>query len=407
MPFNRCLSRLQFVCSLTLLAPFAATADVTVEEQLSLTTSALKAQGSSKQSTAADRQRTDVELRCEAALPAACAANQHTDITRLDRDAAWTMEPAKRAYTETLFKTPEQRRTTAQRLQAADQNSCPAQPADIDITQCELSNPKWSVDKTDDKATIAGYEGQLTKIRLTQSCTSSDPKQACELVYSYDAWLSRGDVPVLDERRSFQRRYLARLGLADSSPSVSAQFAPYLTRYANAMTQLSQKAGELAGYPLKSTFRVTFAGTPCGKDQAGGGVLPSALSGAGKAAAQSTSSSAEHAAGWGTADAVEHYTGSGVGSYVAGNAAGSFAGSLIGGLLAKKPKPQQARPTPTPNSPAATTLAEFTVETASVSAEIVPGSQFDVPPGWTKIVAGTRGDHALPSCPSATPANSR
>jgi hypothetical protein len=387
MPLRNCHCRLQLLPFLALIiGPAGAIADVTVQEQLSLRTPNLRTQWINKQSLAGDKERSDLELRCEGS--SACDKNQRTDITRLDREAAWAIEPAKRAFTETLFKTRDQRRAVADQLKAPGQNSCPqSQPGSlIDPSKCELSSPKWSVEKTNETATVAGYEAQLVKIQLTRSCTSNDPKQTCELVYAYDAWFSREEVPALNDRRSFQDRYFAHLGLTDSSLAVFSQFSPYLARYSNEMIQLSQKAGELKGYPLKATFRLTFTGKSCNS-----GPVPSALSGAGQSAAQSTRSSAEYAAGWGTTDAVERSTGSTVGSYVAGNAVGSFAGSLVGGLFAKKAKPQVNSAAAGDGALPVTTLAEFAVETILVSTDVIPASEFELPSGLTKVAAGQIG----------------
>jgi hypothetical protein len=105
-----------------IVGPAGAIADVTVQEQLSLSTPDLRSQWISKQSLAGDKERSDLDLRCEGS--SACDKNQRTDITRLDREAAGTIETAKRAFTETLFKTPEQRRAVAEPFTEAGQTSC-------------------------------------------------------------------------------------------------------------------------------------------------------------------------------------------------------------------------------------------------------------------------------------------
>jgi hypothetical protein len=394
-----------------LAAPLAALADVTVQERTTVNVSILKAHGTSTERIAGDKQRTEAELRCEGMLSLLCRKAERVDIIRLDRDVTWNIEPKKKRYTETSFPTPEQRRAAAERLRAATERlqSCPqAQPAaTVDTSKCELSAPEFSVQKTDESALVAGHEARRTNLRLTQRCTSHDPSQACELAYSFDVWLSREGIPALEDRRTFQRRYLTRLGLADSSAATSAQFGQYLAPYAAAIKQLSDKAGDLQGYPLKTTFRLAFSGSPCGAPRATpSDATAGALSGAGKAAAAATSSSAQHAAGWGTSDAVARATGSTVGGYVAGSAAGAFTGNLIGGLFGKKSKPEPAQPAgegAANGAPTSTTIAEFTTEMMSISTDAIPAAQFEVPAGWRRRDTGATGETEMPSCPGTAP----
>ncbi len=157
------------------------------------------------------------------------------------------------------------------------------------------------------------------------------------------------------------------------------------------MQQLAEKSAELKGYPLKTTFRVGFSGTPCGAgDTSTASVGSGAISNATTAAKVATASSAEHAANWGTADAVTRSTGSGIGGYVAGSTAGAFTGQLISGFFAKKhkadPKPAIAASAPL------TILAEVTTETTSLSADTIPAAQFEPPTGWTRLAANLNGD---------------
>ena len=371
-----------------LTAPLGALADITVREQTTLHVSSMTAQSQATHRISADKERSETELRCDGPMSSACAKDSHVDILRLDRGVTWTVDANKKRYTETPFPTPQQRQEKPP--------SCPVprQAPAIDISKCELTPPKLRLDETDEVATFAGHSAQRTNLKLTQTCNTQDPSQACLLTYSLDVWLTPDQVPGRDDQSAFRRLQLTRLGVGDASPAASAPLGQYLAPYAGAMQQLSDKSNELKGYPLKTTFRVGFSGTPCGAAatstaSAGSGAISNATT----AATAATASSAEHAAGWGTADAVARSTGSGIGGYVAGSAAGAFTGQLIGGLFAKKPKPD-----PKPSSTAAiegapvTILAEVTTETTSLSADTIPAAQFEPPPGWTRLAASLNGD---------------
>src|SRR5580658_2461425 len=77
-----------------------AQADVTVQQQSTFDLSLIKAHGTMTQLTSADKQREDTELHCEGFMSLVCGNNQGGEITRLDKDVIWTLEPKKKEYLE-------------------------------------------------------------------------------------------------------------------------------------------------------------------------------------------------------------------------------------------------------------------------------------------------------------------
>jgi hypothetical protein len=408
--YNRSLSLLFLVVAVAAYSA-GAHADITVQEQTTFNVGIVKVQGSKTERIAGEGQRTESDLKCAGLFSLFCRSAQRSEIVRLDRDLVWTMEPKKKQYLETLFPTPEQRRVAAEHARAAfaKLESCPRKPAAapaVDISTCKLSEPRLEITHSDEVASFAGHDAHRMNLRLTQHCTSAQPSQECEVAYSFTTWLTTDDIPGLEERASFQRRYAIELGLAQTSLVASDQLGQFLTPYAAAMKQLSDKSAGLKGYPLKTIFRIDFAGTPCGASIATvPGTLPGATSGAvadaGKAAGDAAKSSAGHAAGWTAADAIQRSTGSTAGGYVAGSAADAFAHKLLGGIFAKRESSQEPAGAADPRmqgKPALTTLAELTVQTTAISAEPIAAAQFEAPAGWTRRVAGPLTDSTLPSC---------
>jgi hypothetical protein len=388
--------------------PLGALADVTVQQQTTLNVSIVKAHITTTEQIAGNSRRTESELRCEGMMSLVCGKNLHADIVRLDRGVIWNIEPKKQRYVETPFLTSEQRRAALARTEEAMEKlkSCQAgSSAAVDISKCELSAPRLSVQQTDEIARIVGHDAPRTHFMLVQTCKAADPSQACELTYSFDVWLARDDIPAWHERREFQSRYFTQLGLVDSNDGLSPDLKRYLAPYAGAMQQLSEKSQDLKGYPLKTAFRLSFTGTPCGSPQSTQSNGTSApLAGAERAAADATASSTQQAAGWGAADAVSRSTGSSAGGYVAGSAVGAFAGSLVSGLFARKNKPQTAATATDStilNPATATTVVELTFETLAISAEPIPAEQFEPPAAWSRVLAGNNGEADLPHCPNA------
>jgi hypothetical protein len=408
MPHAIQTSGITLLALLGVAVPSAAVADVTVQERSTLSVSSLNVHTTRTLQIAGDKERTESELRCEGMVSLPCSKNQQIDIVRLDRGVTWSWDPKKKRYTETPFLSVEQRRAAAERSRVVAEKlkSCPASPpAAVDISKCELSDPKASMEMTNEVAVFAGHEAKRTNLTRVQSCKTADPSQACEVAYAFEVWLAPEDIAGLGERYAFQQRAVTALGVGNDSGASSSQISAYLAPHAAAMKQLAETSEQLKGLPLKSTFRLTFSGQPCGATQtaSAGSGRSSAIAGAGEAAGQATSSSAQHAASWGTADALERSTGSGVAGYVAGSAAGAFTGSLVSGLFAKKPKaaplPAASNAPSSPSRPPAT-LLEFTLETTAVSVDPIAAAQFEPPSQFSKLNAPQNGDKDLPSCPS-------
>jgi hypothetical protein len=410
MPSEVQILRVTLLALIGLAAPLSAQADVTVQERGTLSISNINVHTRSTRQIAGEKERTESDLRCQGTAALPCEKNQQIDIIRLDRGVIWKLEPKKRRYIETSFLTVEQAPSAVERSRAVVEKikSCPqSQPTAVDISKCELSDPVASMEMTNDVGTFAGQAAKRTIFKLLQTCKDGAPNKACEVAYSFEVWLAPEDTAGLSERHVFQHRYLTLLGIDSDSGASPPEFGQYLAPYYTVMRRLLENSEQLKGFPLKTTFRLTFSGQPCGSmhpPPAGAG-RPSAIAGASVAATQATSSSAQHAAGWGTADALERSTGSGVAGYVAGSAAGAFTGSLVSGLFAKKPKPEQPATSIASNSTntTAATLLEFTLETVALSADPVPAEQFEPPPQFSKLLPSASSEPKLPSCLASAP----
>jgi hypothetical protein len=90
--------------------------------------------------------------------------------------------------------------------------------------------------------------------------------------------------------------------------------------------------------------------------------------------------------------AASRAAGSGVAGSIAGSAVGASVGKLMGGLFNKKKTPDAAAaPAATPVAEKSTDpfasmvqVAQFTIETVSISTDAVAPDRFDIPAGWTK-----------------------
>src|SRR5450631_4893283 len=402
------------------LVPLAATtawADVTITQATTFDLAVIKAHGNKTERISMEKARTDTETHCEGFMSLLCGNQKSGEIIRLDKDLTWELQPDKKSYLEKPFPTPEQIAEAKQRIEKIVQQmkSCPQTPTAPkapDTSKCDMSPPKFDVNKTNDIMTLAGHQAQRTAVTMTQSCKNKETGDSCDMIFGFDTWLTQDEIAGTGDIRAFRTAYNKKLGLDEVSGAVSAQMQQYLAPYADALRQVSGKSGDLKGYPLKTTMRVGMGGEHCAqatqmrqqKGAAGGG--DNVVGSAGEAAASAAAGTTAGAATGAASEAAGRAAGGSLGGAIAGSAAGAFGSKLIGGLFAKKPA---AQPKPDTASSTATTatagapvsLIEISTETTAISSDSIPGNQFELPSGWKQIFPKPEKEREF-QCPGVT-----
>ena len=375
----------------------AAVADVTIQQQTSFDFSLFKAHGTASEYTASDKQRRDSDLQCEGFMSMLCGNAQSGEIIRLDRDVRWTLEPKKREYRETAFPTEAQRLAAQQQAQAMLQKmqQCPAMQGTSsapDTSKCQMSAPRFDLKQPGSHASFAGHDAQLTQIALTQSCTNPQTGDVCDFMFAFDAWLTQDQIDGLADRQAFQVAYAHKMGLDAADAGLQKQMRQFLAPYADSLKQLSGKAADLKGYPLKTTMRIAFGGPRCGaaKSQPQSAGSDNVVAGAGQAAG----------------DAAANAAGNNAGGSVLSSAASAFGSKLVGGLFQKKKQDNPPAGSPADASanalpPGMVQAAQITIETTAITPGAVPAAQFDIPAGWKLAQPeATRAGQKEFTCPS-------
>jgi hypothetical protein len=388
-----------------------AMADVTETKAITLNMAIAKINSTDTERYAGDKKRTDTETRCEGfLLSMICGDIKGGEITRLDKDLAWTLEPAKKRYLEKPFPTPEQRAEAQRKVAEMMEKlkSCPTAPRQTapETSKCEMSPPKIDIKKTDETAIIVGHEARRTALTLTQTCTNKETGDACDIILGLDSWLTQDEIAGADAKRAFLQAYAKRLGLDETVQMMKPQMQTLLAPYADAMRQASSKAGDLKGYALKTTISIAMGGEHCAaaKAHAQQGSSGDAVANATEAATGAAASSAAGAAGGAAGQAVGQSMGGGIGGAIAGSAAGAFGSKLVSGFFGKKPA---APPAPT-KADASTTVAdqtgkpirlvELTMETTAISSDPVSADQFNIPADWKLEQPKPQKEHEV-QCP--------
>jgi hypothetical protein len=403
---------------LATLSPLAH-ADVTVQQQTTFNFAFIKQHGTTTEYVTTDKRRVDTDMQCEGFMAMFCKDAQSGDITRLDRDLSWSLDPKDKQYRETPFPTAAQRQAAEQQMLAnmEKMKQCPApkqQPAPTgpDTSKCQMSPPKFDVKQTGTHATIVGHDAQLTELSLTQSCTDQSTGDTCDMVFLFDSWLTQDTLPGMDDRRAFDEAYAKKMGLTPATLALAQQrMKQFLAGYMGSLKDLQAKAGDLKGYPLKTSLRIAFGGPNCksAKDaaaQSGNANGANPFGDASKAAGDAATSSASGAAGSAAGTAASQAAGNGAAGSVLGSAASAFGSKLVSGLFAKKNNNTAApAPAATPTSAATSPLppgliqtVEISTETTAITTGAVPASEFDIPAGWTLIPQKAKEEREF-SCP--------
>jgi hypothetical protein len=388
----------------------AARADVTVGQKTSMNVAGINIDIDAVERTSADKQRNDSTVTCHGFLSLFCHGVAGGRIVRLDKRVEWQLEPKKKLYTEHPFPTPEERAAAQQRLEAAmeEMKKCPmpqspgaSQRSAPDTSHCQLSSPVLNVNATDEHATILGHDARKSTVVLSQTCTDTQTGDVCEIDYGFDTWLTTDEIPGTEERHAFMTKYLQEQGLDPNNPQLQHTVAQFMAPYAQQLKQLQGKAGDLKGYPLRTTFYMAFGGPHCGKAKqaqqqqasSGGGLSMHSLA---TSALASGFSSLFHR---GAAAIHADSAGGAAASSAANDVADPAANSAADSMTAQSSSGGAAAPAPAPGP--MVRVVSLTTETTSIDTSSIPPDQFEIPADWKLKPQPQQMADTAPKCPTA------
>ena len=289
---NAFRSHLLACCVAGVLVSAAAGADVTMQEQMTLSGSGMMKMANMSGTTttviSGDRARTESNMTFESAMMRTFApgGGNHVEIVRLDQDKIYSLNPKKKTYTETTFA--EQRAKMQQAMEQMNKAQASQQQSTsgVDESECEWSDPKSEVKRTGEKALVAGFQAEHVTITATQSCRNKKNGQVCDFGLALDQWIAPG-FEASSETQNYQRAYAEKLGLGTASSRDFAERAQsQFGRYKGIWTEVGKKMAELnlKGYAVKSGFSLGVGGPQCQSAQQtqaqGGPQSPPSLGGA-------------------------------------------------------------------------------------------------------------------------------
>jgi hypothetical protein len=346
-------SHLLASCVAGVLAGGASHADVTMQEQMSLSGSGMMKMANMSGTTttviSGTRARTESNMRFESAMMRTFAGGlgDHVEIVQLDQDKILSLNTKKKTYTETTFA--EQRAKMQEAMEAMNKGQASQQQATsgVDESECEWSDPKSEVKRTGEKALIGGFQAERVTVTATQSCRNKKNGQVCDFGIALDQWLAP-NFEASSEAQKYQLAYAEKLGLgAASSRDFAERAQSMFGRYKGIWSELGTKMAELnlKGYAVKSSFGLGVGGPQCQSTQEmqaqGGPQSPPSIGGA--------------------------------------------LGGALGGMFKKKQEqPQAAAAPPATMAGGLMPLMTMSTELVSISRDAVSPQSFEVPADYKK-----------------------
>jgi len=389
-----------------------ALADVTVQQETTMDLAMIRAHSSATEYTTSDKQRRDSETRCDGLMSIMCRNMASERIVRLDRDVEWTLEPQKKEYLEHNLPTAAERAAAVARERAVLEKlkSCPAvqqSSSAPDTSKCDMSPPKLEEKQTDQHQLIGGHDSRLTQVTLTQSCHNPQTNETCDFVFAMESWLTQEDVPGLNDRKAFASAYMKKLGLDQMGAQTAQGLQQFLAPYQDSLKQLSAKADDFRGYPMRTALAISYGGPQCAaaKNASQSASVPNPLSDAGSAAADAATNSAAGAAGSAAGQAASNAAGNSAVGSVLGSAASAFGSKLTTGLFHKKSDSGSAAAPAAASQPGAPNMVRvvaITVETKAVTSGAIASDKFEIPTGWKRATPkATPAQDKEVTCPSS------
>jgi hypothetical protein len=173
-----------------------------------------------------------------------------TTITRLDKNLIWDVVHANRTCTERSLSN-----MKAAMESFADMGGMPGRAGErekgFDKDNVEMSPPKFSVEKTGKKETIAGYDCEQGILTMEMEGKDTETGETFKMLLTMDMMLAQ-DVPGWEEQKSFNSRFATAAGLDAFTGSMSAEaIVKSMGRYGIDSEELTRETSKLEGFPMR------------------------------------------------------------------------------------------------------------------------------------------------------------
>jgi hypothetical protein len=274
-----------------------------------------------------------------------------SSISRLDKDVMWQVNHKDKSYTEMTFA---EMRAMMDSLKTMMTGGDSPAKTEIDTSEVSYAPPKFEVQQTGVKETIAGYPCEQSILTMTVEGTNKKTGEKFQMLTTMDMMLSK-DVPGREEYEQFGRKMAEKMGFEMDASSAQSMMSA-MGAYGIDPKKLAEEAAKMKGFPMRQIVR--FEGQ--GKQFASSEAAP-------KSESQEKESAEEEKSG-----------------------SSDIASKALGGLFGKKKndkkKAEEGKAAEKPDN----AIFKMTTEVTEISTSAIPATRFEIPSGYKLKPAGKK-----------------
>lgn len=227
-------------------------ADVTYKQKTT-TSGTLAFGGTETQTTVllkSDKQKMVTQTKFTGKLSKLMAkkGTQSVQITRLDKELIWNIDPDEKKYTETSF---EEMKQMFQEIEKVTPEA-----ESLKTEKEAVPEPKVEVYVTGEKKKISGYPCEQAIIKMTMEGEDEESGEKQTFIITDEMWLTK-DFPPQKEIKEFENKMSQKLGMEQG---YGEDMLSAFTRFGIDVNKLSEEMKKVEGFPILQTITMEAEG---------------------------------------------------------------------------------------------------------------------------------------------------
>ncbi|MFQ6003131.1 MAG: hypothetical protein ACE5KJ_05230 [Candidatus Zixiibacteriota bacterium] len=175
-------------------------------------------------------------------------AGQNVQITRLDKELIWNIDPDKKKYTETSFE-------EMKKMYEVMEEAIP-EAESLETEEEMVPEPKVEVSVSGKKKKIGGYPCEQVIVKMTMEGEDEESGEKQTFIITNEMWLTK-DFPAQKEIKEFENKMSQKLGMEQG---YGEDILSAFTQFRIDIDQLSDEMKKVEGFPILQTITMEAEG---------------------------------------------------------------------------------------------------------------------------------------------------
>jgi len=307
-------------------------------------------------------------------------------IIKLEDNLAYVLYPDRNEFeTKPLVQLRQEADRDIELIEQMPQNGPDALP--ITEQGCQWTRPAFEMERTGEKARIAGVRARQYLVTMASTCEIPDTQQACGVTWVLDYWNARS-MPGEREVVEFRSKLAERYGTPELLALTAVIPRGLLAMFENGWEELIYEVDGLKGFPVKTIMSLHIGGKQCSTRSNSEITRDTIWSKTKEDSISATKQSAANTAGNVAAGQVMRQMGGSLGGMIASGAAGIFTRDTASKAMDREKEAETADvgdESLAERVPGQVQIFRITTELISISEEYLEADRFKVPSGWEEI----------------------